>query len=135
MKHLKKFESTNRDEILDHFVDLIDDGVKFRYIINKMTHMDRVRYGVEMDDVQIQFQRDRAGRVPFGLKKSDIIEIMNSCIRLNSYYEVKDFILEVDDEIGYSEEHFSVKNPQHLIEFLEGVTENYYVVYISIGKF
>ncbi len=134
MKHLKKFESLDQDEILDHFVDLIDNGVKLQYVI-KMTHMDRVRYGVEMDDVQIQFQRDRAGRVPFGLKKSDIIEIMNSCIRLNSYYEVKDFILEVDDEIGYSEEHFSVKNPELLIEFLEGVSENDYVVYVSVGKF
>jgi hypothetical protein len=68
-------------------------------------------------------------------KIKDLVEIMNSCIRLNSYYEVKDFTLKYDDEIGYSEEHFSVKNPEILVEFLDGVSENYYVVYVSIGKF
>lgn len=121
MKHLKKFESIDQDEILDHFIDLVDNGVD---VIMKSSF---VMFNL------IKFTRNDRGT--FGLKKSDIIEIMNSCIRLNSYYEVKDFTLEVDDEIGFSEEHFSVKNPELLVEFLDGVSENYYVVYVSVGKF
>ena len=115
MKYLKTFNPNQKDEILDHFVDLSDDGVKIE--IN----------GLHFSEyIQIEFEKSG------GLLKSDIISIMNSSRRLNSYYEVRDFFIKIDDEIGLSIEHFNINHPEDLNMFLDGVGESEFRAFVII---
>lgn len=109
MKYLKKFEHTSQEDIStinDLFIDLLDDGVFIRF--------DRVSY---KDSIHVEFSRRGKWN---GLLKSDIIRIMNSCKRLESFsYKVERFQLEMSDEIGYTNSNFKIDELEGLQDFLD----------------